>query len=93
MAGNGKGRINMLWTDSKGKKPKHRQRRVGMLKEGMLLQMGTSEHDWFMGRGFHLEFIAVIDDATNEIPWASMWLGQVISLLPNMGDTPEDKRR
>jgi transposase len=55
---------------TKVKKPKHRQRRERMPKEGMLLQMDTSEHDWLMGRGPHMELIAAIDDATNEVPWA-----------------------
>ena len=41
-----------------------------MPKEGMLLQMDTSEHDWLMGRGPHMELIAAIDDATNEVPYA-----------------------
>jgi len=55
---------------TKAKKPKHRQRRERMPKEGMLLQMDTSEHDWLMGRGPHMELIAAIDDATNEVPYA-----------------------
>ena len=55
---------------TKVKKPKHRQRRERMPKEGMLLQMDTSEHDWLMGRGPHMELIAAIDDATNEVPYA-----------------------
>ena len=50
---------------TKVKKPKHRQRRERMPKEGMLLQMDTSEHDWLMGRGPHMELIAAIDDATS----------------------------
>ena len=52
------------------RRPKHRQRRERMMREGMLLQMDTSEHDWLMGRGSHLELIAAIDDATSEVPWA-----------------------
>jgi transposase len=55
---------------TKVKKPKHRQRRERMPKEGMLLQMDTSEHNWLMGRGPHMELIAAIDDATNEVPYA-----------------------
>jgi len=55
---------------TKVKKPKHRQRRERMPKEGMLLQMDTSEHDWLMGRGPHMELIAAIDDATSEVPYA-----------------------
>lgn len=55
---------------TKTRKPKHRQRRERMPKEGMLLQMDTSEHDWLMGRGPNMELIAAIDDATSEVPWA-----------------------
>ncbi len=55
---------------TKARKPKHRQRRERMPKEGMLLQMDTSEHDWLMGRGPNMELIAAIDDATSEVPWA-----------------------
>ena len=57
-----------------------------MPREGMLLQMDTSEHDWLMGRGPHMELIAAIDDATNKVPWASMWMGQVTSSPPDKGE-------
>ena len=55
---------------TKIKKPKHRQRRERMPKEGILLQMDTSEHDWLMGRDFGINLIAGIDDATNEVVYA-----------------------
>jgi len=52
------------------KHPKHRTRRDRMPKEGLLIQMDTSEHDWFEGRGNKAFLIATIDDATNEVPFA-----------------------
>jgi len=52
------------------KHPKHRTRRDRMPREGLLIQMDTSEHDWFQGRAPVAFLIAAIDDATSEVPYA-----------------------
>lgn len=52
------------------KAPKHRTRRDRMPREGLLIQMDTSEHDWFQDRTPKVFLIATIDDATGEVPYA-----------------------
>jgi len=49
---------------------KHRRRRERYPKEGMLLQIDGSRHDWLEGRGPELTLIASIDDATGKVPFA-----------------------
>lgn len=55
---------------SRANKSKHRCRRERMPKEGMLIQMDTSIHDWF-GQGESCCLIAAIDDATSKVLYAS----------------------
>jgi hypothetical protein len=50
--------------------PKHRRRRDRYPKEGMLLQIDASRHDWLEGRGPYLSLVGAIDDATGKVPWA-----------------------
>ncbi len=50
--------------------PRHRQRRDRYPREGMLLQVDGSRHDWLEGRGPYLTLIGGIDDATGLVPWA-----------------------
>jgi transposase len=50
--------------------PKHRRRRDRYAKEGMLLQLDASRHDWLEGRGPYLSLVGAIDDATGKVPWA-----------------------
>jgi len=50
--------------------PKHRSRREGYSKEGMLLQTDGSCHDWLQGRGPYPTLIGAIDDATGKPPYA-----------------------
>jgi len=50
--------------------PKHRKRRDRYPQEGMLLQIDSSPHDWFEGRGPKLSLIAAIDDATGKVAGA-----------------------
>jgi transposase len=52
------------------KHPKHRLRRERMPQEGLLVQMDTSEHKWFGKEQPEAFLISVIDDATNEVPFA-----------------------
>ena len=50
--------------------PKHRRRRDRYPREGMLLQLDASRHDWLEGRGPYLSLVGAIDDATGKVPWA-----------------------
>jgi len=54
----------------KRRPPKHRSRRERYPKEGMLLQIDGSPHDWLEGRGPCLTLIGAIDDATGKVPYA-----------------------
>ncbi len=54
----------------KRRAPKHRSRRERYPKEGMLLQIDGSHHDWLEGRGPYLTLIGAIDDATGKVPYA-----------------------
>jgi len=54
----------------KRRPPKHRSRRERYPKEGMLLQIDGSPHDWLEGRGPQLSLIGAIDDATGKVPYA-----------------------
>ena len=46
---------------------RHRSQRPRMPKEGMLLQVDGSDHDWLEGRGPKLVLIGAVDDATGEL--------------------------
>jgi hypothetical protein len=48
--------------------PKHRSRRARMPREGLLIQMDSSEHQWLGLASIWL--IATIDDGTGEVPYA-----------------------
>ncbi len=50
--------------------PKHRRRRGRYPREGMLLQLDASRHDWLEGRGPYLSLVGAIDDATGKVPSA-----------------------
>jgi len=54
----------------KRRPPKHRSRRERYPKEGMLLQIDGSPHDWLQGRGPRMSLIGAIDDATGKVPHA-----------------------
>ena len=54
----------------KRRSPRHRRRRERYAKEGMLLQIDGSRHDWLEGRGPWLTLISSIDDATGKVPFA-----------------------
>lgn len=53
-----------LWAGSRKERP-HRRRRPRRPCFGDLVQMDTSEHDWFEGRGESALLIGMIDDACN----------------------------
>lgn len=50
--------------------PRHRCRRERMSREGILVQMDGSYHDWLEGRGSWLTLLLAVDDATGTIPYA-----------------------
>jgi transposase len=54
----------------KRRPPRHRSRRERYPKEGMLLQIDGSPHDWLEGRGPRMSLIGAIDDATGKVPYA-----------------------
>jgi transposase len=47
--------------------PRHRSRRERMPREGLLLQVDGSRHDWLEGRGPVLTLVGGIDDATSRV--------------------------
>lgn len=47
--------------------PQHRQRRQRAEREGQLVQVDGSDHNWLEGRGPRLTLIAFVDDATGKI--------------------------
>lgn len=47
--------------------PRHRSRRERMPREGMLVQVDGSRHDWLEGRGPWLTLVGAIDDATSKL--------------------------
>ena len=51
----------------KRRPPRHRSRRQRYPKEGMLVQIDGSHHDWLEGRGPWLSLIGAIDDATGKV--------------------------
>ncbi|MCE5237991.1 ISNCY family transposase [bacterium] len=53
-----------LWR-ARPRKAKHRQWRERKPCFGQLVQMDTSEHDWFEGRGEAADLVLMIDDATS----------------------------
>jgi transposase len=54
----------------KRRSPRHRRRRERYAREGMLLQIDGSRHDWLEARGPWLTLISSIDDATGKVPFA-----------------------
>jgi transposase len=50
--------------------PRAHRRRDRFPREGMLLQIDGSRHDWLEGRGPFLTLVGAIDDATGLVPWA-----------------------
>jgi len=51
--------------------PKHRSRRDRMAREGLLLQVDGSRHDWLEARGPVLTLVGGIDDATSRVTGAT----------------------
>lgn len=56
-----------LGSPRKRRPPAHRQRRLRVAREGELVQLDGSPHDWLEGRGPHLTALGMQDDATGKI--------------------------
>lgn len=53
--------------------PAHRQRRVRRAREGEMLQVDGSPHDWLEGRGPHITLLGFQDDATGKVVGAEFF--------------------
>ena len=60
----------------KRRPPAHRQRRLRVAREGELVQLDGSPHDWLAGRGPHLTLLGMQDDATGKILAAQFFLSE-----------------
>jgi hypothetical protein len=56
-----------LGSPRKRRSPAHRQRRPRVAREGELVQLDGSPHDWLEGRGPHLTALGMQDDASSKI--------------------------
>lgn len=56
--------------------PAHRQRRLRVAREGDLIQLDGSPHDWLEGRGPQLSALGMQDDATGKILAAQFFLSE-----------------
>jgi len=56
------------------KHPQHRQWREPCSREGQMVQLDTSDHDWLEGRGPRLYLIGGVDDATSKVAGAKFVL-------------------
>lgn len=56
-----------LGSPRKRRHPAHRQRRLRSAREGELVQLDGSPHDWLQGRGPRLTALGMQDDATGKI--------------------------
>lgn len=59
--------VDGLRSPRKRRAPKHRSRRERYPKEGMLLQVDGSRHQWLQDRGPWLTLLGAIDDATGTV--------------------------
>lgn len=60
-------RANGIGSPRKRRPPAHRQRRLRSAREGELVQLDGSPHDWLEGRGPHLTALGMQDDASGKI--------------------------
>lgn len=52
------------------RRPRCRLRRERLPREGMLVQIDGSDHDWLEDRGPRMCLLLAVDDATGCVPWA-----------------------
>ncbi len=60
----------------KRRAPAHRQRRLRVAREGELVQLDGSPHDWLEGRGPRLTALGMQDDASGKILVAQFFLSE-----------------
>ncbi len=65
-----------LGSPRKRRAPAHRQRRLRSPREGELIQLDGSPHDWLEGRGPRLTALGMQDDATGKILAAQFFLAE-----------------
>ena len=65
-----------LGSPRKRRAPAHRQRRLRSPREGHLVQLDGSPHDWLEGRGPRLTALGMQDDATGKILAAQFFLSE-----------------
>src|SRR5271165_7684950 len=65
-----------LGSPRKRRAPAHRQRRLRSAREGELVQLDGSPHDWLQGRGPRLTALGLQDDATGKILAAQFFLSE-----------------
>src|SRR5579864_8653910 len=65
-----------LGSPRKRRAPAHRQRRLRSAREGELVQLDGSPHDWLEGRGPVLTVLGLQDDATGKILAAQFFLSE-----------------
>ncbi len=65
-----------LGSPRKRRVPAHRQRRLRVAREGELVQLDGSPHDWLEGRGPRLTVLGMQDDATGKILAAQFFLAE-----------------
>jgi transposase len=65
-----------LGSPRKRRPPAHRQRRNPVAREGELVQLDGSPHDWLEGRGPRLTLLGMQDDASGKILAAQFFLAE-----------------
>jgi transposase len=65
-----------LGSPRKRRAPAHRQRRPPVAREGELVQLDGSPHDWLEGRGPRLTVLGMQDDASGKILAAQFFLAE-----------------
>jgi hypothetical protein len=65
-----------LGSPRKRRHPAHRQRRLRSARQGQIVQLDGSPHDWLQGRGPKLTVLGFQDDATGQILEASFFAGE-----------------
>ena len=58
-----------LYSKRPKRQPKHRIRREPMPREGMMSQFDTSYHAWLPGSRKKINFVVLVDDATNNLQY------------------------
>jgi transposase len=86
-------RANGIGSPRKRRPPAHRQRRLRSAREGELVQLDGSPHDWLQGRGPRLTALGMQDDSSGKILAAQFFPSETSqgyfrllqSLLPRYG--------